>query len=120
MLIFIAMRAFSLVEVRGGYSLVTEHGFSLRWLFLVQSMGTRACGLGSCGSWALEHRLSCGAQAYLLCGLWDLPRPGIEPMSPALAGRFFTTEPPGKPLHVLFLTTFLTNLNAILSSIKWS
>ena len=26
----------------------------------------------------------------------DLPDPGIEPMSPALAGGFFTTEPPGK------------------------
>ena len=23
--------------------------------------------------------------------------PGIKPKSPALAGRFFTTEPPGKP-----------------------
>ena len=29
--------------------------------------------------------------------MWGLPRPGIEPMSPALAGRSFTTEPPGKP-----------------------
>ena len=28
----------------------------------------------------------------------DLPDPGIEPKSPALAGRFFTTEPPGRPL----------------------
>ena len=31
----------------------------------------------------------------------ELPHPGIEPMSlvpPALAGRFFITEPPGKPL----------------------
>ena len=27
----------------------------------------------------------------------DLPNPGTEPESPALAGRFFTTEPPGKP-----------------------
>ena len=27
----------------------------------------------------------------------DLPNPGIEPMSPALAGRLFTTEPPGNP-----------------------
>ena len=27
----------------------------------------------------------------------DLPDPGIEPASPALAGRFFTTEPPGTP-----------------------
>ena len=29
--------------------------------------------------------------------MWDLPRPGTEPVSPALAGKFFTTEPPGKP-----------------------
>ena len=28
----------------------------------------------------------------------DLPDPGIKPASPALAGRFFTTEPPGKEL----------------------
>ena len=27
----------------------------------------------------------------------DLPDPGMEPASPALAGEFFTTEPPGKP-----------------------
>ena len=29
--------------------------------------------------------------------LRDLPDPGTEPMSPALAGGFFTTEPLGKP-----------------------
>ena len=29
--------------------------------------------------------------------MWDLPGPGTEPMSPALAGRFLTTEPPRKP-----------------------
>ena len=28
----------------------------------------------------------------------DLPEPGVEPVSPALVGEFFTTEPPGKPL----------------------
>jgi len=28
----------------------------------------------------------------------DFPNPGIKFKSPALAGRFFTTEPPGKPL----------------------
>ena len=28
-----------------------------------------------------------------------LPDPGFEPMSPALAGRFFTTKPPGKPME---------------------
>ena len=31
----------------------------------------------------------------------DLSHPGIEPMSPALAGEFFTTEPSGKPLQHL-------------------
>ena len=29
--------------------------------------------------------------------MWDLPGPGLEPVSPALAGGFPTTEPPGKP-----------------------
>ena len=49
------------------------------------------------------HRLqtrrlsSCGSRAQLLRGMWDLPRPGLEPASPALAGRFSTTAPPGKP-----------------------
>ena len=30
----------------------------------------------------------------------DLPHPGIEPSSPALAGKFFTTGPPGKPPQI--------------------
>ena len=29
--------------------------------------------------------------------VWDLPSPEIEPVSPALAGRLYTTELPGKP-----------------------
>ena len=29
--------------------------------------------------------------------MWDLPGPGLEPVSPALAGGFLTTVPPGKP-----------------------
>ena len=40
---------------------------------------------------------NCGSRAQLLRGTWDLPRPGLEPVSPALAGRFSTTAPPGKP-----------------------
>ena len=30
-------------------------------------------------------------------------RPGIKPTCPALAGRFFTTEPPAKPLDLYYL-----------------
>ena len=33
----------------------------------------------------------------------DLPNPGIEPVSPALAGRFFTTESPRKPHFAPYL-----------------
>ena len=58
-----------------------------------RALGSRASvivtgGLSSCGSQAVEHRLSsCGAQVSLLRSMWDLPGPGLEPMSPALAGR---------------------------------
>ena len=44
---------FSLVMVIGGYSLVEVLGLLLLW-----SMGSRAPGPSSCGSWAPEHRLS--------------------------------------------------------------
>ena len=57
-------------------------------------------GFSSCGSQTPEHRLkSYDTQAYLLQGIWDLPGPGIEPVSPVLAGGFFTTETPGKFLY---------------------
>ena len=52
-------------------------------------VGTR--GPSSRGSLALECKLSsCGARALLLRGMWDLPGPGLEPVSPALAGGFLT------------------------------
>ena len=59
-------------------------------------------------SLAAEHRLqtrrlsNCGSWAQPLRGMWDPPRPGLEPVSPALAGRLSTTVPPGKPLNISF------------------
>ena len=38
----------------------------------------------------------------------DLADPGTEPTSSALAGRFFTTEPPGKPMYYLACFTTFT------------
>ena len=35
--------------------------------------------------------------------MWNLPRPGLEPVSPALAGGFLTTAPPGKPDNTLLM-----------------
>ena len=67
----------------------------------LRCMGFRSCsthGLSGCGSLALEHRLSSwGTWALLLQGTWDIPRPGIESVSPALAGGFLTTGSLGKP-----------------------
>ena len=90
---------------------------------LMAVLGLRFCAraFSGCGKWGplfiavrrpliiaaslvAEHRLqtrklsSCGSRAWLLRGMWDLPRPGLEPVSPALAGRLSTTAPPGKPL----------------------
>ena len=78
---------------------------------LVAEHGLPAHRLGSCDLWALEHRLnSCGSQAQLLRGMWDLPGSGIELVSLALAGGFFTTEPPGKPR----INFFFSELNIFL------
>ena len=95
--VFVAACGLSLVVVSGDYSLLRCAGFSLRRLLLLWGMGSRRAGFSSCGSEALEHRLSsCGTRAQLLRGTWDLPVPGLEPVSPALAGGFSTSAPPGK------------------------
>ena len=54
---------------------------------------------------------SCGSRAQLLHGMWDPPRPGLEPVSPALAGGFSTTAPPGKP-HGNFLNVKLATCSS--------
>ena len=54
--------------------------------------------------------------------MWDLPGPGIEPVSPALAGRLSTTVPPGKPFFVFnnafqifhsFIHSFIHSFNSV-------
>ena len=83
--------------VSRSYSSLQCAGFSLWWLLLLQSTGSRHMGFSSCGLRALEHWLSsCGAQAQLLLGMWDTPVPGIESGFPALAGRFLTIRLPGQ------------------------
>ena len=84
--VFISVRGLSPVAASGGHSSLRHVGF-----FTIAT------------SPAAEHRLqtrrlsNCGSGAQLLRGTWDLPGPGLEPVSPALAGRLSTTEPPGKP-----------------------
>ena len=84
-------------------------GSQLRHLgSLLQCAGSRARGLCSCARCALQlwhkgsvvaaHGLSCPAA----CGIL-VPRPGIEPVSPALEGGFLNTGPPGKSQLCTFL-----------------
>ena len=62
--------------------------------------------LTAAASPAVEHKLqtrrlsNCGPRAQLLRGTRDPPRPGLEPVSPASAGRLSTSAPPGKPESV--------------------
>ena len=74
----------SLVVASRDYSLVVVCGLLTAVASLVGEHGL-LCSLKSCGT-----------RAELLLGLWDLLGPGIEPMTPALSGGFFTTDPPEK------------------------
>ena len=93
--VFVSVRGLSLVVASGGHS------------------SSRCTGLSLSRPPVDNHRLQTrrlsnrGSRAESLHGMWDLPRPGLEPASPALAGRFSTTAPPGKPcLFVLFMVSF--------------
>ena len=91
--VFVSVRGLSLVVASGGHSSSRCEVLSLSRASLVAEHRLQTRRLSSCGSWA-----------QLLCGMWDLPRPGLEPVSPALAGRFLTTAPPGKPsLRILII-----------------
>ena len=50
--VFVAARGLSLVAVSRGYSSLQCAGFSLQWLLLLQSTGSRCAGFSSCGTWA--------------------------------------------------------------------
>ena len=76
-------------------------GFSSLWLLLLRNTGPRVLALQQSrrvGSVAVAHKLNSwrhglrGSEAFEI-----LPGSGVEPMSSAPAGGFFTTEPPGKP-----------------------
>ena len=84
-----------------GFLQLRQAGTTLR----CSAQASHCGGISCCGVWALGAQASvvaacalssCGSRPQLLQGMWDLPRPGIEPVSPALAGRFLTTVPPGK------------------------
>ena len=87
--VFIAVRGLSLVIACRGFSLAAVCGLliavaSHRSDFSVRSTNSRRAGSGLV------------VQTQLSRGMWNLPRPGIKPMSPALVGGFLTTGPSGR------------------------
>ena len=108
----------------------------------VLSLRFCARALSSCGEWGplfiavrgpltvaaslvAEHRLqtrrlsNCGSRAQPLRGMWDPPRPGLEPVSPALAGRLPTTAPPGKPINDFLIEVWLIYKCRAVYKAKW-
>ena len=89
--VFVSVRGLSPAVASGGHS------------------SSRCAGLSPSRPLVAEHRLqtrrlsNCGSRAESLRGMWDLPKPGPEPVSPALAGGLSTTAPPGKPPKPRFL-----------------
>ena len=83
--VFVSVRGLSLVVASGGHPSSRCMGLSLSWPLLLRSTDSRRAG-----SVVVAHGPSCSAA----CGIL---RPGLELVSPASAGRFSTTAPPGKP-----------------------
>ena len=113
-------RVLLLVAVSGAYSPVSVHGLltAERGLYGVQVLVVAPCGLTSCGSWALEYRLSsCAACAYLPWSTWDLLGPGIEPVSPALQGEFLTTGAPSSEAQKLTLECIISSPHLFLQQV---
>ena len=83
-------------------SLLVGCGLLIVVASLCRAQALEYVGFSSCGSQALGYKLShCGTLAQLPHGMWNLLRPGIKRMSPALAGRSLTTGPPAKFLGFL-------------------
>ena len=74
--VFLAARRLSLVAVSGGYSLLWCAGFSLSWLFLLQSTGSRRAGFSSCGAHA-SVVVACMLSCSMACGIF--PNQGSNP-----------------------------------------
>ena len=97
--VFVAARAFSSCD--GGALQLQCVAFPLQCLLLLQSVGSRRVGVSSAvcrlqSSVLVAFGLCCSTA----CGIFL--NQGSNPVSPALAGGFFPTEPPGKPPSLVF------------------
>ena len=82
-------------------SVIVAHGLLSSCAQAAERVGSVFCGMRAlllrcASSVVVAHTLSCPAT----CGIL-VPRPGVEPASPALEGGFLTTGPPGRT-HIIY------------------
>ena len=121
---------FPLVAARGGYSSLQCMGFSLQWLLLLQSIGSRCTGFSSCSLQALGDRLSSnGTQAEYSATCVIFPDQGLNPCPLPWQVDSYPLDHQGHPsivflrfIHVVakINTLFLSWLNNIPLSIYHS
>ena len=95
------MCGLSLVAASAGSSSLQCVGFSLQWFLLLQSTGSRVHGL----QWLCQSGLVAAQHV-------EFSRPEIEPVSPALTGRFLPTAPPGKSSPCYFYSSRIFHCDA--------
>ena len=99
--VVVACHGLSPIALSGGHSSLRCEGFSLQWLLLLQSTGSRAHWVSKCDAWTqLPH------------STWNTQRPGIELTSSALAGGFSTTGPLGKSLNSVLISFMSMQLSS--------
>ena len=116
--VFIAAPRLSLVVVSGGYSSLQRKGFSLWWLLLLQSMGSRHVGFSSCGMQAQQLQLT-GSRAQAqqlwhtgLVALWHVGSSRTRartrvPFGRRILNHCTTREVPNLILILLAFSNFL-------------
>ena len=88
------------VAASGSSSLVAVHGLLITEASLIELQHRFSSSVAAALGLQSTRLNSCRAQAQLPCGVWNLPRPEIEPMSPAPA--ILTTTPPEKSNRRIF------------------
>ena len=98
----------SLVVESGVYSADVVH----RLLIVMASLVAEDKLQGMQASVATAQGFSSGgSQTQLAYGLWDLPGPGIEPVSLPLHGGFLTTGSPAKPSNIILVSSEIIQSN---------
>ena len=111
---------FSPVVPSGGSSVAAVCRLLRQWLPQLRSRALGCSGVSSCSSHALEHRLNnCLSGLAALQHMWDLPDPGIEPVSLHWQANSLPLSHQGGPAYIFKKYFAFAAPNQLLSSSCW-